>query len=122
MCAVALICLLLAGPGGPCGPGTLLGSLFMIGGYFVGLAGWLLCAVSLTVIMRKSDTRSSLRVPALVATPVAGALAVLVTRPDEPRAHTWWILVCLWPPLAAAVSVVQAWLHKHAAGRVTLRK
>lgn len=110
MCGVGLICLWLAGPSGPCGPGTLLGTLFFVAGYPVAVIGWVLCFVSVITLLRNPRTRSGLTIPAFAATPLAAGLTILFTRPDELLRHAWQLLVAVWPPLVAVFFVARGWL------------
>jgi hypothetical protein len=100
---VALICLFLTGPSGPCGPGTLLGVILLPIGLLSGGAAWIAATVSLLGALRFREVRSATRVPMLAATPLAAVIAVLMKRTDEAWTDAGWILFCLWPPTVAAV-------------------
>ena len=119
---VALISLLLAGPVGPCGPGTFAATIFMLIGFLAGLGGYVVFGASVIVGLAARGTRSDLRVPAFLAIPLAGVLAVFLTRADEPRLHTLWFLAGTWPPSVTAAFVVQLWVRKRTAGRADTPK
>jgi hypothetical protein len=109
---VALVCLFLTGPSGPCGPGTVLGVFLLPFGLFsVGLA-WLVSTASLLGSLRYRELRSATHVPVLVATPLATVVALLLKRADEPWTAAGLVLFCAWPPTVATVYAIRRrWLR-----------
>lgn len=107
---IALICFLLTGSFGPCGPGSLQGLIVLLIGLLSLAAAWIVSTASLLATLRYRQRRSALAIPMLVATPLAAALALLMKRPGN--VWTWtdagWVLFCAWPPSVAAVYAVQS--------------
>ena len=103
---VALICLFLSGPIGPCGPATVRGLILLPIGILSFGAAWMVSIASLLAELRFPTRRSRLAVPVLLGTTLAGSLAVLMKRAAG-NAWTWpdagWALCCVWPPTVAAV-------------------
>ncbi len=111
---VALICLFLSGPIGPCGPATVRGLILLPIGILSFGAAWMVSIASLLAKLRRS-TRSRLAVPVLIGTTLAGSVAVLMKRAAG-NAWTWpdagWALCGVWPPTVAAVYAGQTWLRR----------
>lgn len=107
--ALALMCFLLTGPVGPCGPATLQGLILLLFGFLSLGAAWIVSTASLLGTLRYRKARSALPIPMLVATPLAASLALFMKRAGG--AWTWtdaaWVLLCAWPPTVAAVYAVQ---------------
>ena len=131
LCGLAMVCFILTGPVGPCGPSSALGLPLMIAGFLSGAIGWVM---SLTALIGATwrISRFELVWPAAIAALAAGALAgvaafTMAEGPDSSTAATI-TLVGLWPPLTAAGVHIRRWLRTrtheaapvsgHYAGRV----
>jgi hypothetical protein len=68
---IALICFLLTGLFGPCGPATRQGFIILSIGLLSLGAAWIVSTASLLGALRHRTRRSALPIPILVATPLA---------------------------------------------------
>ncbi len=106
---VTILCLLMVGPVGPCGPGTALGAIFLFGGMFTGLIAVLFTTGTMIAGLVRWQARrdaffSMVTAVFVVAVPSA---AYRFARPDGLDAEgvaTW--AVWAWPGAAAAVYLI----------------
>ncbi len=115
LCAVAIICFVLTGPMGPCGPSSPLGLPLLLTGVLTGAVGWI---TSLGALLRAAwgASRSELLWPAAVAASATGALAAIAAfttaeGPQSSSAATTAVVSAL-PPITAASAAVARWLRK----------
>jgi hypothetical protein len=106
---IAVVCLFLVGPIGPCGPSTPWGLIMLVAAGLSFILAWLVSLGSFLVKLRHRKSRSMLLIPLLVATPLAASFAVFMTRAGSVWRWTdaGWQLLCLWPPTVATVYAVQ---------------
>lgn len=107
---IALMCFLLTGPFGPCGPATLQALILLAFALLSLGAAWIVSTASLPGTLRYRKLRSALHIPVLVAAPLAASLGPLMKRAGS--GWTWtdagWVLFCAWPPTMAAAYAVQS--------------
>ena len=117
LCGIAVLCFVLIGPVGPCGPSSPLGIPLLLGGFLSAAAGWMVSLVALLSVAR-SDSRSELLRPSMAATGVtavlAGVTAFTMAQGPESSSAAMKTVVGVWPPLAAASVLVARWLRERA--------
>lgn len=114
---VGVLCFLLVGPVGPCGPASILGAVFLFAAFPVAIVGWLVSVIVLLFAAARA-TRAELIRPAVAATMVV-ALLTLVGAFTLGDAYERWmdalVIACAsWPPVIAACVVVARWRRERA--------
>ena len=121
LCAFAMLCFLLTGPVGPCGPSSPLGLPLMLAGFVTAILGWVISSVALASAGLR-ERRSGVGAAALVASGASGALALAVafTMAEGPEALSTAgaAAAFVWPPLAAGSHAISKWLQQRARSRV----
>lgn len=105
---VALICLLLTGPIGPCGPSTPWGLITMLLAFACFIASLVVSFVSLIGGMGSRDTRARLLFPVVVATTLTASLGFVMKLSMGFRwADAAWTLFYVWLPTVAVVHTIR---------------